>query len=67
MLVGNQGRRVRTSWRIKKVDGNFQILDVAVEGASMAHTFRDEYRAFVRRSDQGLDGLIQQLQKQASG
>lgn len=67
VLVGNQGRRVRTSWRIKKVDGNFQILDVAVEGASMAHTFRDEYRAFVRRSDQGLDGLIQQLQKQASG
>lgn len=67
ILLDDKGRRVNTSWRIKKTGSGYQILDISVEGASMAHTFRDEYRAYVRRSDQGLDGLIQQLQKRTAG
>lgn len=67
VLIGDKGRRINTSWRIKKAGDGFRILDVAVEGASMAHTFRDEYRSYVRRSDQGLDGLIQQLERRADG
>lgn len=67
VLTGDGGRRVNTSWRIKNTDGGYRILDVSVEGASMAHTFRDEYRSFVRRSDQGIDGLIQQLEKRTEG
>jgi phospholipid transport system substrate-binding protein len=63
VLIGDSGRRVNTSWRIKETGGGYRILDVNVEGASMAHTFRDEYRSFVRRSDQGIDGLIQQLEQ----
>ncbi|MEX0924209.1 MAG: ABC transporter substrate-binding protein [Rhodovibrionaceae bacterium] len=67
VLTDSKGRQVRTDWRVKKTGSGYQILDVSVEGASMAQTFRDEYRAFVRRSDQGLDGLIQRLEQQAAG
>ena len=67
VLTGDNGRRVNTSWRIKQTGEGFRILDVAVEGASMAHTFRDEYRSFVRRSDQGIDDLIQQLERRSEG
>ena len=67
VLLGDNGRRVKTSWRIKRSGESFRILDVSVEGASMAHTFRDEYRAYVRRSDQGIDGLIEQLERRSAG
>ncbi len=67
LLTGEDGRRVKTIWRIKNNGGSYQILDVSVEGASMAQTFRDEYRAYVRNNDQGLDGLIQKLEQQAAG
>lgn len=67
VLRSDDGRRVNTSWRIKRTGEGFRILDVSVEGASMAHTFRDEYRTFVRRSDEGIDGLIRQLEKRAAG
>lgn len=67
VLIDTQGRRIRTDWRIKQSGQDFRILDVSVEGASMAQTFRDEYRAFVRRSDDGLESLIKRLEQQAAG
>lgn len=67
VLIGDDGRRVRTDWRIKETGGVYRVLDVSVEGASMAQTFRDEYRAFVRRSDQGIESLIQLLEKRTQG
>lgn len=67
VLTDRKGRQVKTDWRVKETGSGYQILDVSVEGASMAQTFRDEYRSFVRSSDQGLDGLIQRLEQQAAG
>ena len=44
--------------------GKLRIIDVMVEGISMAVTQRAEFRSVVRRH--GIDGLIQILDAQSS-
>jgi phospholipid transport system substrate-binding protein len=46
-------------WRVRQFDGNFKIIDIAVEGVSMAVTQRAEFAAVVNRD--GLEGLLQAL------
>lgn len=43
----------------KNGDNGWQIYDLAVEGASLATTYRGSFSSNIRRS--GMDGLIQQL------
>jgi len=46
-------------WRVSTREGRMVILDVMVEGVSMAATQRSEFDAIVRRD--GVDGLIEVL------
>lgn len=46
-------------WRVRQFDGQYKIIDIAVEGVSMAVTQRSEFAAVVSRN--GLDGLVQAL------
>lgn len=43
-------------WRVRKLDDKFRIIDIYVEGVSMAVTQRSEFDSIVRRH--GVDGLI---------
>ncbi len=43
-------------WRIRDKDGRYKVLDLVVEGVSMAITLRHEYGAVVKTH--GIDGLI---------
>ena len=43
-------------WRVRTTDGRFRIIDVAVEGISMAVTQRSEFASVVQRD--GIDGLL---------
>ncbi len=43
-------------WRIRNKDGQYKVLDIMVEGVSMAITLRHEYGAVVKTD--GVDGLI---------
>jgi len=54
-----QGPPIKTSWRVRATGGNYRIIDVMVEGISMAVTQRDEFSAFIRRN--GLKKLIARL------
>jgi phospholipid transport system substrate-binding protein len=52
-------------WRVRAVGGEYKIIDVMVDGVSLALTQRREFAAVVKRK--GLEGLIQLLrQKLAS-
>jgi len=51
-----------TEWRVRHEDGDYKILDVRAEGASMAITLRDEY-ASVARNNGGLSGLTEVLRE----
>jgi phospholipid transport system substrate-binding protein len=50
---------IMADWRVRQFDGGFKIIDIAVEGVSMAVTQRAEFAAVINRD--GLDGLVQAL------
>ncbi len=50
------GAPIVADWRVREVDGRHRVVDVMVEGISMAVTQRSEFSSVVRR--EGLDGLI---------
>ncbi len=51
---------IRADWRMRNQDGVFRILDLSVEGISMALTLRKEFGSVLRKRG-GVDGLIDML------
>lgn len=52
------GQPIPVTWRLRRRDGRFQIVDIIVEGVSMAITHRSEYTSAVRGNGGNLDGLL---------
>ncbi len=48
-------------WRVRAQDGQYQIIDVSIEGVSLALTQRREFAAVINRK--GLDGLLDMLRE----
>jgi len=48
-------------WRVRKFDGQYKIIDIVVEGISMAAAQKSEFESVIR--DVGVDGLIESLQQ----
>ena len=57
-------RPVRADWRVRERDGRYLILDLSVEGISMAIMLRQEFASVLRRH--GLDGLLSMLRERSS-
>ena len=53
----------RVNWRIRQSGGKFKVVDVVVEGVSIALTLRQEYRAVIERSEGKVAGLIEELRR----
>jgi len=53
------GNGFNASWRVRKIDGGYKIIDIYVEGVSMAITQRSEFESILQR--QGIDGLLSML------
>jgi phospholipid transport system substrate-binding protein len=51
-------------WRVRQISGQFRVIDVAVQGVSMALTQRQEFASVVNSS--GINGLIAQLRARAN-
>ncbi len=51
-----EGEPISAVWRIRNKDGQYKVLDIVVEGVSMAITLRHEYGAVVKTD--GVYGLI---------
>jgi phospholipid transport system substrate-binding protein len=57
----------KVEWHVRKnSDNDFEIVDVSVEGVSMALTQRDEIAAVADRSGGSVEGLNQALQQKIS-
>lgn len=54
------GDGFNANWRVRKVQGHYKIIDIYVEGVSMAVTQRSEFESVLRA--RGIDGLISTLQ-----
>ncbi len=53
------GPDIKADWRVRVRNEQYKIIDVAVEGVSMAVTQRSEFASVVRTH--GMDGLLQAL------
>lgn len=61
------GPPIKLDWRVRKAkNGKQQIVDVIVEGVSLAVTQRSEFSAVVNKPGVGVDGLIKKLQEQVT-
>ena len=52
-------------WRLRGRDGGFKIIDVHVDGISLALTERSQFGSVIRRN--GLDGMLSALRRQIAG
>ncbi|MGH7186992.1 MAG: MlaC/ttg2D family ABC transporter substrate-binding protein, partial [Pseudomonadota bacterium] len=64
-VIRPSGPPASVEWRLRQTDGNWRILDVVVEGVSLALTHRAEYTAVIRADGGRLDGLLERLRAQA--
>lgn len=54
---------VEVIWRLKQLkSGDYKIIDIIVEGVSMAMSYRNEYSAFLQKNNGQLEKLTQELQ-----
>ncbi|HMB76835.1 MAG TPA: ABC transporter substrate-binding protein [Kiloniellaceae bacterium] len=59
---------VKVVWRVREEGGEMKVLDVVIEGASMALTLRSEYSSYIRSAGGKLASLTDSLrQKVAQG
>ena len=56
------GPPIEAAWRVREIDGKHKIIDIVVQGVSMAITQRDAFSPVARRS--GIEGLLQVLRAQ---
>lgn len=61
----DQGAPAKVVWRVKETNGQFKIVDIIIENVSLAITARNEYTSYIRKSPNGLDGLISDLKKKS--
>jgi phospholipid transport system substrate-binding protein len=58
----NGGPPTKVDWRVRKEDSGFKIVDVNIEGVSMAITQRDEFSAVIQRGGGTVASLNKTLQ-----
>ena len=58
---------VNVVWRLKRTkSGDFKIIDIIVEGVSMAMSYRNEYSAFLQKNGGKLSVLTKELEQKSA-
>ncbi len=58
-IVQPGGPPIKADWRVRPKKGQYKIIDIMIEGVSMAVTQRSEFNAVVRQ--RGIHGLLKAL------
>lgn len=61
----DQGAPAKVVWRVKETNGQFKVVDIIIENVSLAITARNEYTTYIRKSPDGIEGLINDLKKKS--
>ena len=61
----NEGQPAKVLWRVKQTGDSFKIVDIVIENVSLAITARNEYTAYIKKSPDGVDGLIANLRQKS--
>src|SRR5262249_26267570 len=62
-ILRPSGPPVSVDWRVRDRNGDYKIIDVAVEGVSMGVTQRDEFSSVIQRGGGTVDALIKELRR----
>lgn len=57
----DQGEPAKVLWRVREKNGNYKIVDIIIEGVSLAQASRSEYTSFIKNNPGGIDALIKDL------
>ncbi len=58
----DQGEPAKVVWRVREKNGSYKIVDIIIEGVSLAQSSRSEYTAFIKNNPGGINALIADLQ-----
>ena len=61
--VTHESKPIQVVWRVRQKDGEYRILDIIIEGVSMALNYRNEYTAYLQNHT--IQDLIKELNRQA--
>lgn len=64
VLLPDGSPPMSADWRVRKFDDRFRIIDIVVEGVSMAAAQKSEFESVIRKV--GVDGLIESLRQRLS-
>jgi phospholipid transport system substrate-binding protein len=64
-IVGNNNSHFGVDWRLRKQPEGFKVLDIVVEGVSMAITYRQDYSTIISQTG-SFTGLLNQMDKQVA-
>lgn len=64
-IVDDNAQAIAVQWRLRQRDEGLRIVDIIVEGVSMAITYRQDYASVIRQSG-GMQGLLAELRKQVA-
>ncbi|MGB1088851.1 MAG: MlaC/ttg2D family ABC transporter substrate-binding protein, partial [Alphaproteobacteria bacterium] len=62
-VPNDQGSPFKIDWRVRVKDGEMKVVDIIVEGISMALTQRDEFAGIMQRSGGKIDPLMVRMKK----
>ncbi len=60
-IVRPAGPPIQVAWRVRERNGQFRIIDVSIEGVSMAVTQRNEFGAVIQRNGGRIEPLLETL------
>jgi phospholipid transport system substrate-binding protein len=64
-ILGNASGSYGVDWRLRKRPEGFKVLDIVVEGVSMAITYRQDYSTVISQTG-SFAGLLAQMEKQVA-
>lgn len=56
---------VEVIWRLRPSKDAYKIVDIVVEGVSMASTYRNDYRSFLQQNANSVPALISELERKS--
>ena len=54
---------IEVIWRVRPAKESYKIVDIIVEGVSMASTYQNDYRAFLQQNENSVEALTAELIK----
>ena len=60
-IVPSNGQKIRVDWRIRYKKGQYRVIDIMVEGVSMALTQRSDFASVIQRGGGEVEVLLAHL------